>query len=234
MLRLRVWLAAAVLVACAGAPPPPMGGTGTLFGDVRLTPRQGVTPPTAARSGGGYDDPRLRGARLVDYSRPGFAVVYLDGAAPARISAAIAIRSTALGTRFDPSGVALAAGTKLVVANETREPHVVSLPRSGEVRQLAPGERFEVELAEAGPHPIYLLDLQAEAVAFAAPGPFSVVDSAGAWQLRDLAPGPAVLRTFHPRFPSAAQRVQITAGQRQRVDLEIGVDLIGGEHHADH
>jgi hypothetical protein len=234
MLRLRVWLAAAVLVACAGAPPPPMAGTGTLFGDVRLTPRQGVTPPPATRSGGGYDDPRLRGVRLVDYSRPGFAVVYLDGVAPGQSSAAIAIRTTALGVRLDPAGVALGATGKLRLANETREPHIVSLPRSGEVQELRPGERLEVELADPGPHPIYLLDLEAEAVAFAAPGPFSVVDSAGGWQLKNLAPGPATLRTFHPRFPSAAQQVRIAAGERQRVDLEIGVDLIGGEHHADH
>ncbi len=234
MLRLQCWLAAALVAACAGTPPRPASGTGTLFGNVRLTPRQGVTPPPTSRSGGGYDDPRLRGAKLVDYSRPGFAIVYLEGTLPPRVDARLAIQSTATATRLEPAGVALAAGGTLVLENRTREAHVVSLPRAGLVEQIAPGERLEVEFVEAGPQPVYLLDLDAEAIAFAAPGPFAVVDSAGAWQLRDLPPGAAVLRTFHPRFPSAAHPVEIAAGERRRVDLEIGVDQIGGADHAEH
>jgi len=234
MLRLRGWLAAALVAACAGAPPPPVAGTGTLYGDVRLTPRQGVTPPPPARSGGGYDDPRLRGARLVDYSRPGFVVVYLEGAATRAGGADLAIRSTTTGVRLEPAGVALAAGGTLVLTNRTRAAHVVSLPSARVVERIAPGERLEVALPEPGAHPVFLLDHDSEAVAFAAPGPFAEVDSAGAWQLRDLPPGAATLRTFHPRFPSAVRAVEIAAGERLRVDLEIGVDRGGEGEHASH
>jgi hypothetical protein len=130
--------------------------------------------------------------------------------------------------------VALGVGGTLVLANETRAGHVVSLPTVGRVQQIGPGERLEIPLAGAGAHPVYLLDVESEAVAFASPGPFAVVDAAGGWQLRDLAPGQGVLRTYHPRFPEAARAVAIAAGERQRVDLEIGVDLIGGGENASH
>jgi hypothetical protein len=102
------------------------------------------------------------------------------------------------------------------------------------VQRVAPGERLEVALAEAGAHPVFLLDSGAEALAFAAPGPFAVVDSTGGWQLRDLPPGSGVLRAFHPRFPGAALPVAIAAGERRRIDLEIGVGRKGEDGHASH
>jgi hypothetical protein len=234
MLRLRAGLGALVVAACAAAPPPPLEGTGTLFGALRLVPPQGVTPPPAARSGGGYDDPRLRGARLVDYSRPGFAVVYLEGAAAPPAGARLAIRSTSVATRLEPEGVALAAGGTLVLANETQEAHVVSLPRAGVVERLEPGVRLSIELAEPGAHAVFVLDAGAEALAFAAPGPWAVVDAAGRWQLRNLPPGAALLRAFHPRFPGAEVAVAIAAGERRRIDLEIGAGRRGDGAHASH
>src|SRR5262249_46045936 len=75
-------------------------GRATLWGYVRLVPREGVHP--AAPGGGAYADPRLRDAALVDYSRPGFAVVYLDAGASGGGAGAPALRATPSGGARPP------------------------------------------------------------------------------------------------------------------------------------
>jgi hypothetical protein len=224
-------LLSALLVSCAaGAPSLAARDRAALYGTLRLAPRQGVTPPSR-QADAIYADPRLRDITLVDYSRPGFAVVYLDDGSSPGGSAELSLRSSVRSVRLDPERAALGAGGVLRIRNATDLAHVVSLPGSGIVRRIGPGERFETVLG-AGPHEVIVLDTDAEAIVFAAPGPLARVRSDGSFELRDLAPGPALVRTWHPRFPSAERRVELGAGEAQRLDLEVGVDLIGGERHA--
>ncbi len=233
--RLPQALLAALLWGCASTPTPPAHDEATLFGTLRLTPRQGVTLPPR-RDDHGYADPRLRDVTLVDYSRPGFAVVYLDRGASPGGAVELNIRSSERSVRLDPELAALGAGGVLRVTNASGSQHVVSLPEAGVLRSLPPGERFEVALAP-GAHSIIVLDTipdaGAEARVFAAPGPLAVVRANGSFELTHLAPGPVVVRTWHPRFPSAEQKLELPAGQAVRLDLEVGVDLIGSGEHAD-
>jgi hypothetical protein len=219
-------VSATLLAACA-SPPPPAAGTGTLFGTLRLVPRQGLTLAPPAE--GSYSDPRLRHARLVDYEHPGFAVVFLEGkAAPSR-DARLAIRGSARGPSLEPAQAALALGGRLRLFNATGEPHVVSLPAEGLVRRLAPREEFELALEHPGPQPVFLLDAAAEALIFAAPGPFALVAPDGGWELRDLPPGSARLRAWHPRFPGVAREVEVVADSALRLELELAVDRAAEE-----
>ena len=95
-------LAAALLLACASAPPAPAPGRAGAFGYLKLVPREGVVP--ASGGSHAYGDREFEGVAFVDYSKPGFAVVYADAAtaehAPAgagnRIGPAAASRSRAL------------------------------------------------------------------------------------------------------------------------------------------
>jgi hypothetical protein len=229
MLGTRASLAL-LLLACASAPPPPAPDQGALWGTLRLVPRHGLTLPTDAASGS-YADPALRDAVLVDYSRPGFALVYLEGRPSPGGGARVAIRDSTSGPRLDPPASALGAGGQLRVANDTAERHVVSVPSAGVVRPLAPGQILELTLP-AGAHELFLLEAPAEAVVFASPGPWARVSARGRWELPALEPGPALLRTWHPRFPGATRQLHIPAGRALRVDFEVGVDLIGGGRHA--
>jgi hypothetical protein len=228
-LRAFLPFAAALALACASAPPAPAPGRATLVGTFRLVPHQGVKLP--AGGAGGYADPRLRDARLVDYSRPGFAVVYLDcGTAPAG-TARIAARASEFGTRFEPEYAALGADGLLTLANETSRPQVVSIPSLGVVRRLAPREEHAQRVA-AGAHDVFLLGAESRSSVFAAPGPFARVEPGGRWELRDVEPGLARVRTWHPRFPAVAREIELIAGRTERLALEVGVDRSGGDTHA--
>ena len=70
------WLATCLALACAaGSPVAPAPGTSQAFGQVKLVPRAGLA---AGHGGASYGDARLRDVEFVDYSRPGFAVVYVE------------------------------------------------------------------------------------------------------------------------------------------------------------
>jgi hypothetical protein len=58
---------------------------------------------------------------------------------------------------------------------------------------------------------------------FAAPGPFSTVSAAGRFELRGLAPGPVEIRSWHPRLPPSAARIDLAPNEIRRHDVEIGV-----------
>jgi hypothetical protein len=177
-----------------------------------------------ASSDGAYQDRRMRDVELVDYSRPGFAVVWLDGRDAPGASERVAIRANEFETRLEPTWVALAAGGTLMLLNTTTEPQTVSCPSLGAVRRLGPGEALELRIADAGAHPLFLLDHpQVEGGVFAAPGPFAVPTKTGHFELRDVAPGPARLHAWHPRFPPLERGVEIVADETLRVDLELGV-----------
>ena len=216
-------LIAIFCLACVSAPPPPAAGRGTLFGDLRLVPRAGVHLPDPTDSS--YADPRLRDVTLVDYSKPGFAVVWLDGESErAQAPTHVTIRENEFDVRLEPAWAAAPAGGKLALQNATAETHTVSCPSLGRVEHVAPGQTLELALDEAGAHALFLLDRpQVEGGVFVAPGPYAVLGRNGRFELRDVEPGQARLHAFHPRFPPVAMPVNVVPGQTVRVDVEMGV-----------
>ncbi len=229
VLRRFLQLAVSLALACASAPLAPAPGRAALAGTLRLVPHSGVKLPSPA--GGGYADPRLRDARLLDYSRPGFAVVYLESGASPAGTARVAVRSSAFGARLDPEHAALGAGGLLTLANESSAAQVVSVPSVGLVRRLEPGESLAQPVA-AGAHEVFLLGTESQASVFAAPGPFARVAQSGRWSLRDLEPGVARVRTWHPRFPAVAREIELVAGVTAELALEVGVDALAEDTHA--
>ncbi len=220
-------LASALLLACASAPGAPSPGRSHAWGQLRLVPREGVPEGTSA-----YGDRRIRDAGLVDYTQPGFAVVYVEGEPPGG-ELELVMRATRLGTRLDPLHGAVGAGGRLVVTNRSGAAHVLSYPAAGVVRGIGAGERLELAVPGAGEQGLFLLDVpEAETRIFASPGPFAVVSASGGFELRDLAPGSRELRAWHPRFPPAVRRVELPAGASVQVDLEMGVGR--GEHAVAH
>jgi len=228
----RVFLVALLALACAGVPDPPAPGTSQAWGALRLVPREGVEP---GGGGGSYGDRRLRDVQLVDYTRPGFAVVYVRDDAPPAGRLELAIRESRIGTGIDPSEGAVGAAGRIAVRNETDATHVVSYPAAGVVRRLAPGELAVLEVPRPGEQGLYVLDApDVGATIFAAPGPYSVVTPAGRFTLSDLPPGPTDLHAWHPRFPPAVERVDLAPDAQLRVDIEIGVGRGEETSHAGH
>lgn len=211
-------------LACAATPaaPVPAPGRSGAWGYVTLVPREGVKP--GGHGAASYGDRRLRDVRFVDYSAPGFAVVYVPAAsAPAGV-ARIQIVTTRVATRLEPSHAAVGARGTLVVENTSAQTHVVSYPAAQRVVRLAPGESVELPVPRAGEQSVFLLDVpDGASTVFAAPGPFARVATSGRYELTDLAPGARELRAWHPRFPQAARRVELAPDVTRRVDLEIGV-----------
>jgi plastocyanin len=217
-------LGAVLLGACASAPPTPAPGRAAAFGYVKLVPREGVPVSGGSHS---YGDREFEGVSFVDYSKPGFAVVYADSPVRSGEAAALVIRAGTTHAVFDPPHAALGAGGTIRIANQSGEAHVVSCPGAGLVKPLATGESIEVVAATPGEWPVYLLDVAGEvARVFAAPGPYRVVSSSGRFEFTDLEPGRAQLRAWHPRFPPAETWVDLAAGSSVRVDLELRV----GDH----
>jgi len=227
MRRSAAILPLALLLACASGAPPTAPGRASAWGYVKLVPREGVAAIT--KGGASYGDREVADAQLLDYSKPGFAVVYADGAAPPAGDARIAIRDGVTVVELDPPHAALGAGASIRVTNQSAERHVLSCPTGRLVRPLAPGESVEIAADAAGEWSLFLLDApSAAARVFAAPGPFAVTSSAGRFALSDLAPGPARLHAWHPRFPPASTLVELGAGASTRVDLELRVEHAEG------
>lgn len=224
------WLALVALLACAAGPPPdPPSGSATAWGFLRLVPREGVTP-RAAGGASPYGDPALRDVSFVDYSRPGFAVVYLEGTPSPGGLATLRIRDGRLRPYLDPAHAAVGVGGTLRVENASAVAHVLSLPDADRVSRLAPGEAVEVALTQPGAHPLFVLDLPEErGQIFVAPGRFAVTSASGRFELRDVPPGRLRLGAWHPRFPPAARDLELVPGRALRVDLELGVGSIA-EH----
>jgi hypothetical protein len=196
---------------------------------VRLVPREGVTP--GGHGSASYGDARLRDVEFVDYSRPGFAVVYVEQEPPPGGALAFAIRESRVGTRIEPENGAIGAGGRLIVRNEAPAAHVLSYPAAELVRRLKPGEQLEIPVPRAGEQGLFLVDRPVSATVFAAPGPFAVVSSSGGFTLSGLPPGARQLRAWHPRFPTATADVELAPDASVRVDLELGLGR-GGDSHA--
>lgn len=209
-------------LACATQPELPAPGRSIAHGELRLVPREGVTP--SGSGGSPYADRSLRAVRFVDYAHPGFAVVYLDGREAPAGTADLAIRASKLQTRLEPSELAVGAGGTVRVRNDTQAPHVLSFPSANRVQTLAPGEASDVPIAAAGPQSLFLLDVPgSEATVFAAPGPYAVVAHDGSWEIRDVAPGRVRVIAWHARFPPTFRWLDLAPNGVARVDIEIGV-----------
>jgi len=214
----------ALCLGCAGTPDSPAPGRSRVFGTLRLVPHEGV--PHSAGGGGSYGSRRLADTELVDYSTPGFAVVYVDEGAQPGGTASIAVRDTLVEPRLEPSALAVGAGGRIVLENASRTSHIVSYPAARLVRRLEPGGRIEIPVPQAGEQGLFLLDVpDATATLFAAPGRHAVVSTSGAFVLDDLEPGAVEVRAWHPRFPPVRRQVELTADASLRVDLEMGVGI---------
>jgi len=199
---------------------PQAQGQGTLVGQLRLVPRAGAAARSPAREASEVGD-----ARFVDYSTPGFAVVYLEGAAPAAVTFPLSIETSASGPHLVPENGALGAGGALAITNQTAEAHVVSCPEAGVLARIPARQTLEIPVRQAGPLSLFLLDRPGPmAQLFAAPGPYTVVSGAGTWELHGVRPGPHRLRTWHPRFAETMRPVEVAADQVLQLQLEVGVE----------
>ena len=139
------------MVACASAGAP--DGT-AIWGEVQLVPHADLRDVKAAANA--YGDRRLRSADLVDYSRPGFSVVYLD--APVTSSSppgdenevALSVRGGQIRARFEPSHLAMRMGSVIRLRNLDREPHVVSCPEAAVLQRVDPGQEVRLEFPKPG------------------------------------------------------------------------------------
>ncbi len=223
MRRNLATLAVGLLCACAPAPPPASPGQSGVWGYLKLVPHEGVSGVVSGSHS--YGDRRFEGALLVDYSKPGFAVVFAEGTPSPGGRVALVIRSTAVGPRLEPAEAAVGAGGELTVENKSGAAHIISIPAGGVVRSLAPGESLTLPVSTPGEWPVFLLDVPGkQALVFAAPGRYALVSESGKYAIPDLPPGRATLQAWHPRFPSASALVDLAPGALSRVDIEMGVD----------
>jgi hypothetical protein len=217
------WLAACAAPQLVTSP----AGTAAVAGTVRLVPHEGVPshPPSDA-----YGDRRLRDVQLVDYSKPGASVVYVDLGARPGGSAQVAAEESLAGARLNPRFAVVGAGGEVSVTNRTRGEVVVSVPALERVERIAAGGSFSVRAESKGPLEIFLLGAEEPARIWVAPGPWVRPDANGHFVLTGLPPGRAALRAWHPRLPSASAEVDLRAGETAVVNFEIGV----GRGEADH
>jgi hypothetical protein len=221
--RVALAFALALLAACASPADLADPGRAGLWGYLSLVPREG-----AGGGGGGYGDRLLRDVELVDYTRPGFAVVYAEGGPPAAASLPLEVRGGIAGVRLEPSEAALRVGAEVTVTNRDGAGHVVSCPAAGLLRHLEPGAALRFRVDAPGELSCFVPDAaETGARLCAAPGPFAVVDDAGRYELMELAPGPRRLHAWHPRFPPRSLDVELAPGEVLRLDLELGVGLGG-------
>ena len=228
MLVRSILVAVCLLCACAGGPPAQLPGKARVFGALSLVPHTGVEVPSA--SGGSYGSRRMRDVELVDYSKPGFAVVYAGQGASPKGSAEIEIRDTRVEARFEPAEFAIGAGGHLTIVNDTGDSHLLSYPAAGIFERIKSGSKLEIDVPEHGEQHMFLVDvLSAEATLFVAPGPYAVVSTSGEYELRNLEPGAVDVHAWHPRFPPVVRHVELAPDASLRVDLQMGVDVAPGD-----
>jgi hypothetical protein len=193
---------------------------------VTLRPHEGIRPGSKELTV--YADRRLRDVEFVDYGRIEFAVVYLEGEESAGGSLSLTLEPGLLGRpRLVPRQGVLGKGGRILVKNDDARPHTLSCPRAGWLHALGPSEAAWFPADSEGEWSIFVLDLpEAEARLFVPPGPWTTVSQDGAWELRDLSPGPRTLRIWHPRFPPASRAVTIRPDDVERVDVALSVESV--------
>ena len=219
---------ALALAACASGPVEPAAGRAAVGGTVQLVPPAGAGEHAGP---GAYGDRRLSDVRWVDYSTPGFAVVYLDAGTRPGGRVALAVEETRTGTRLAPRVEVVGVGGEIAIANRASHAAVVSIPAVGRVEQLAAGGEIALAVERAGPVEIFLLGSAEPVLVFASPGPFARPDADGRYALNDLPPGRATLRAWHPRLPAVSRQLELVAGEVASVDFALGVGR-GGDHGA--
>jgi hypothetical protein len=233
-------------LACASTPAP---NQTSVWGHVELVPHADLRG--ASSNGNPYGDRRLRSTELVDYSRPGFSVIYLDyfdkfnldklddldshdsrdaatsavaGEVKARDEFQLLIRGGEIKPRFEPGRFAMRIGSVIRLQNLDREPHFVSCPKASFLKEVAPGGEVRVEISKPGDYRFYLPEVPgAEGMVFVAPGPFAVASSSGRFQISDPMPGTWTLHAWHPRLPPASRKIVLVKGNSLQVDFEMGV-----------
>lgn len=229
-LRLVAIAFAIGLGACASSPEvPAVPGRAAVTGTVQLVPHDGAP---AHSGGGGYGDRRLRDVRFVDYSTPGFTVVYLDAGERPGGTQHLAVEPGMGGVRLRPDTGAVGVGGQIVIENRADREAVVSVPALAGVFRIVPGGRIDLPAERPGPFEVFLIGSEEHATVWASPGPWVRVDRAGRFVLPDLPPGRFTLRAWRPRFPSASVDVRLEPDQITNVSLEIGVGRGGESPHA--
>jgi hypothetical protein len=200
-----------------------------VWGHVRLLPPEGAT---GGGSSGAYSDRRFRDVTLVDYKRPGFAVVYLDadGAPDPNARVRLTIRSSRFGVRLVPSNAVVGVGGRILIENAGADDHVISCPDAGVLRRIPAGGEIEIAATRSGVLSAYLVDVpEPPAVVFVAPGPYAAVSERGRFELRGVPPGHGTVRVWHPRFPPAARQIDVAPDGILQVDVEMRVSQRGGD-----
>jgi hypothetical protein len=174
----------------------------------------------------------MRDVRLVDYSTPGFIVVYLDTAERPGGSEQLEVQAGLSGLRLHPSTAAVGVGGEVVIHNRADRGVVLSVPSLSRVERVEAGGRIVLAADQAGPLEVFLIGSQEHATVWASPGPWARVDAAGRFTLPDLPPGDFTLRAWRPRFPTTSRDVHLEADQVTEVALEIGVGRGEGASHA--
>jgi hypothetical protein len=215
-------VAVLVCLACAGPPDAPRPDRSSAWGYVELVPPAGA----ARAAGGAYGDRRLRDVRRVDYSKPGFMVVYVEsGVAPPPSELTVGIQGSRTGARLLPHAAALSLPGAVVVRNDDAKLHAISCPKAGIVVSLAPGESARIPLGSSGEHALFLIGGTETSTVFAAPGPFSLVAASGRFELENIEPGERRLHVWHPRLPPRSMPLRLEAGRAHRLDVQVGVGL---------
>ena len=170
---------------------------------------------------------RMADVELVDYARPGFAVVWLEGEPSAASARELAIRANEFETRLEPRWLAVASRRhRCDLSTSTREPHTVSCPSLGIVRRLEPGDALELPRA-ATPAPTRCscsTGRRSRAASSPPAGRSPCSARAGHFELRDVRPGAVRAARVAPASSAASN-----AGRRRRrpehceLDLEMGV-----------
>lgn len=215
-----IWLA---LHSCAGtrALEP---GAGVVWGYVTLVPNAGVEPPTAM--GGSYGDRALRDVVLVDYTRPGFVVVYADDQRPSDARSRLAIRRIRTRVRMEPAESIAGIEGEIILTNETSSEHTVSDATAGVIRMLPPGAELRIVDPTPGLHRIRILGAaETGADVFVAPAHSIQVSESGRYELAGLSPGPHRIHAWHPRLPPTVRRIVLPPDRSLRLDLPIGVGV---------
>ena len=216
------------LLACALPSARPAPGRATLEGRVKLVPHAGVTPAAAASSP--YASRELRDATLVDYERPGFAVVYAEGASDDAAPATLVIQGSRFGVRMEPEHAVVGMQGSIVIRNATSDAQVVSCPELAVLERVEPGGERVLAAGGAGAKRCAALGhARALATVFVAPGPHAVISEGGRFRLPNLPAGHWRIGVWHPRFPGAQRDVELAPGAVENLTFELGVGEIEQE-----
>ncbi len=208
----------------------PIGDMGSVWGYVTLKAREGVTLNQA--SGSGYEDRRLKDVEFVDYSKPGFVVIYLEHVSPPENDAvSVIFRETRFGSRFDSKYGVVGIGGKIIIENADKVGHTFSCPQIGFLKYLDSGSKAEINPKRSGELRFHVIDsIDKEALIFVSPGQYAISSDVGRWELKNITPGQHRLNAWHPRFPPVSSFIEIKKNSKLRNDIVIGVDSLRMEN----